>query len=91
MSSNVLAKEIATEMDYAGMLINQAFTIEDIAALIDQKLSEIKCICCHNAPDEENRAVICRKCYVVNSQLKAERDKAIEVLAQVQETLKIEE
>ena len=70
--------------------VNFPLTDEEKLALIDEKLSGVKCINCHNAPDEANRAVICRKCYVVNSKLKAERDKAIEVLAQVQASLKVD-
>ena len=85
-----LAEEIAFALYKEGHLDGSDKELKYTAALIDEKLSGEKCINCHNAPDEANRAVICRKCYVVNSKLKAERDKATEVLAQVQESLKVD-
>ena len=59
------------------------------APVIDaEALSKQKCISCDNVPDEINRASICRTCWVQWGQLKAERDKAIEVLAKTQKALK---
>ena len=85
ISNSERARETALEL-----MDNTASHWHDIILSAPNKAVKQECISCHNEPDEINRASICRTCWVQWSQLKAERDKAIEVLAEVQKSLAAE-